>query len=356
MTEARKSSDTARSKFYDLDVGVPHAEKRKWLGQEQEAKADRHIDLTRMDIYDVGLRKGMFQSVAVCDYLLTSHEAPTLQGVELGILETMAKIGDIQRGAATWLTKGLKIQQAQITLGSDVGRIGPHSTELQKLAVVRRADKLSAEISGFFAEAPAYLTEAYYDDRQIDSLGRDSQAEHMEEINEFMDKRPEQVSLPLPSNLGIQRCKGLGAEPLVALELSLRVGQANDALHEIRLALADKAVLFRTEVRHSKSQARSTRAWGKVHAADAIVTRHCKMYRTCRTAMVALGADEELLSRYELLRDEDLKVSTAVVMPNSRDHRNASLAWFWTMDIPRDTEMNDWMSECKSRSVRRIYQ
>ena len=44
--------------------------------------------------------------------------------------------------------------------------------------------------------------------------------------------------------------------------------------------------------------------------------------------MVQLEADEAMLSRYQALRDE-------------------KLAWFWGMDVPRDTEANDWMFECK---------
>ena len=48
------------------------------------------------------------------------------------------------------------------------------------------------------------------------------------------------------------------------------------------------------------------------------------------------------------LRREDLKVSAAVADPNAQGHRDDTLAWFWTMDVPWDTEVNDWMLECKS--------
>ena len=30
-----------------------------------------------------------------------------------------------------------------------------------------------------------------------------------------------------------------------------------------------------------------------------------------------------------------------------QNHQMARVAWFWSMDIPRDTEMNDWMTEYK---------
>ncbi|KAF8834685.1 hypothetical protein BDN67DRAFT_1016247 [Paxillus ammoniavirescens] len=61
--------------------------------------------------------------------------------------------------------------------------------------------------------------------------------------------------------------------------------------------------------------------------------------------MVALEADEILLERYKLLIDQDLKVTTAISDPNGSVHHMENLAWFWTMDIPRDTQESDWMSE-----------
>ncbi|KIK77720.1 hypothetical protein PAXRUDRAFT_165942, partial [Paxillus rubicundulus Ve08.2h10] len=32
-------------------------------------------------------------------------------------------------------------------------------------------------------------------------------------------------------------------------------------------------------------------------------------------------------------------------------YRDSTLAWFWTMDVQRDAELNDWMSECMFLSV-----
>ena len=41
----------------------------------------------------------------------------------------------------------------------------------------------------------------------------------------------------------------------------------------------------------------------------------------------------------------DLKVTTSVLNLNGSGHQNENLAWFWSMDIPRDTQVDDWMSE-----------
>jgi len=142
-------------------------------------------------------------------------------------------------------------------------------------------------------------------------------------------------------------CHELGLIDLVEQELQLRQGQANDTLHEIRLGLADKVVLFLTEVRHGRNYVGTTRAWKKVADLDAMVKRYAAVYHHCRKQMVALEAEPRILDRYKVLSKKDLTVSTAVSDPNARGHHHDSLAWFWTMDILKDTDKNDWMSECK---------
>jgi len=92
--------------------------------------------------------------------------------------------------------------------------------------------------------------------------------------------------------------------------------------------------------------------WGppmheKVADLDAIVKRYAVVYHCCRKQMVALEAKPRILDFYKVLAKKDLTVSTVVSDPNARGHCHDSLAWFWTMDIPKDTDKNDWMSECK---------
>ncbi|KIK73044.1 hypothetical protein PAXRUDRAFT_179378 [Paxillus rubicundulus Ve08.2h10] len=154
-------------------------------------------------------------------------------------------------------------------------------------------------------------------------------------------------ALPLPSLLGCRNCNEHGLAALADLELQLHIGQANDTLQSIRFTLADKVVLFRTEVRLASNQSANTHAWGKVHQADTMLSRHAQIYRKCRKVMVALEADEVLMERYKSLVNQDLKVTTAISDPNGSFHHMENLAWFWTMDIPRDAQESDWMSDCR---------
>ncbi|KIK75530.1 hypothetical protein PAXRUDRAFT_18923 [Paxillus rubicundulus Ve08.2h10] len=61
--------------------------------------------------------------------------------------------------------------------------------------------------------------------------------------------------------------------------------------------------------------------------------------------MIALGARNAILAQYQALSKNHLKVSSAVAKPNARGHRNDTLPWFWSMDVARDAEANNWMME-----------
>ncbi|KAG1889745.1 uncharacterized protein F5891DRAFT_965205, partial [Suillus fuscotomentosus] len=155
---------------------------------------------------------------------------------------------------------------------------------------------------------------------------------------------PETMVIPLPSNIGIERWAQWGIADLVLQEISLREGQANDALHVVRVNLANKAVLFHTMVRSAKSQARSTRAWARVHSVDKVLHLSTQIYSQCHKQLIKLGA-EGLLNKYQPLKKADLKATTVVADLNSHGQRNSMLAWFWPLDVEGDSTSNDWMNE-----------
>ena len=153
---------------------------------------------------------------------------------------------------------------------------------------------------------------------------------------------PESEVLPLPSAI----TKGRN-EHQAGQELLLRQGQANDALHAIRIKISHKAGLFRGAVRAANSQKARTRAWDDVIAAEGVVQQHARVYSRARDAMIKLGAGPELLTRYQPLLKSHLQATTSVMDPAVQRHRNEKLAWFWKMDAQGDMETDLWMQECK---------
>ncbi|KIK74449.1 hypothetical protein PAXRUDRAFT_175682 [Paxillus rubicundulus Ve08.2h10] len=88
-----------------------------------------------------------------------------------------------------------------------------------------------------------------------------------------------------------------------------------------------------------------------------MVKKHVAVYRAYQRAMISLS-DEDTLVQYQVLEKEHLKVSTTVSDPNARGHltklynrADSTLAWFWTMDVQRDAEVNNWMTKCMFISI-----
>ncbi|KAG2355737.1 hypothetical protein BDR07DRAFT_1492801 [Suillus spraguei] len=214
-----------------------------------------------------------------------------------------------RRSVATWISIGLAIEEAQIALLIKVRRIGRRSTETQRLDIARQRDH----------DDP--------DDLNIDILDDiDDDPADFTETSDAWTNSPELTIIPLPSNLGVEHCRRCMAEDLILLEMSLREGQANDALHNLRIHLCNKAILFRTTVRQAKSQALKTRAWSQVTSVQQAVSLHA-------TSEIQTPASEQL------------KISTAVGDPNARGQRNESLTWFWSVEVDMEGPENSWNEE-----------
>ncbi|KAG1783199.1 hypothetical protein EV702DRAFT_948208, partial [Suillus placidus] len=306
----------------------------KWEAEAAAAQDDRLDNPSAMDIYEVQLTKGLWQ--------YSNHSL----------------------GAAMWLASGITLEEAQVALLIDVKKLGKRPTNVQKLAVARRRDRLQGQIDEFVRVAVTFLGNQLDDYDELDLMTMMLDAVELDSAGSSDDDPDwpddedrydapvwyqlhtmhdtETMVIPLPSNIGIERCVVWGIADLVLQEITLREGQANDTLHAIRVNLADKAVLFRTTVRSAKSQARSTRAWAQVHLVDRILHLNVQIYSKCRSQLVHLGADD-LLAKFRPLEKADLKATTVVADPNARGQRNSTLAWFWSIDVEGDSTSNDWM-------------
>ncbi|KAG1794022.1 hypothetical protein EV424DRAFT_1548130 [Suillus variegatus] len=269
---------TADSKlvFDKLDETADPVKVWEWEAQERAAHQWCRCDPTAMDIYEVQLQK-----------------------------------------------EGLTIEEAQVTLQMAIRRLGARPTDTQQLRIARGRDILQRDIDHWRQAGLSFLGDSIGDapgdgqecnmDLDLIMLEEESDAGIENQPNSY---HPEKTVISLPSNLGLDTCTAIGVDDLVKQELILRQGQANDALQNIRVHLADKVVIFQKTVRVAKSQATSTRAWAQVHLVDRAV-----------------------------LVKEQLKVSTAVADPNSWGQRNNTLPWFWSLDMAGDSESNDWLNE-----------
>ncbi|KAG1813012.1 hypothetical protein DFJ58DRAFT_919401 [Suillus subalutaceus] len=189
----------------------------------------------------------------------------------------------------------------------EVRRIGRRTTETQKLDIARQRDRLQGQIDGFTRSAITHLGEGFDADDDPEDLYLDILDDLDDDLADFTEtsdtwaNSPELTVIPLPSNLGVDRCRRCMADDLIPLEMSLREGQANDSLHNLRIHLCNKAILFRTTVT-SVQQA---------------VSLHASIYTKTRKQMMQLEPGQDQVQKYKPLLREQLKsaLPSAIQMP-----------------------------------------
>lgn len=159
----------------------------------------------------------------------------------------------------------------------------------------------------------------------------------------------EKQLIRLPSSFGREACHGR-LRPYGRVEFDVRKGQANDALHTIRLHIAEKSFIYRGGVRKGSNTANlghrgRQKAFNEAHILEAKVRHQARIYEGARKAMETLGMSEEDIQNYPKLSKSDTNASTAVVDFNARGQRNEGLSWIWRTphEMTRDSRL---MNEC----------
>lgn len=225
---------------------------------------------------------------------------------------------------------------------------------MEALDIEQRRQRLQKRIDRFHGRSKAmWPVEAeqeppeYQANRILDFSGTGSDDEEEGPSATAPSAVVERLSIYLPSAIGMAACVANGHTRATVMERQLRIGQQNDVLQNIRVAISRKVCIFREGIRAAKSKKKKTRSWDHLHAVDLSVRHNARVYDRARSAMLRLDPSEAERERYQPLKKEDLKVDTARVEPGLRGHRGSHLAWFWTIDIADDVEQQEGMRECK---------
>ncbi|KAI6038699.1 hypothetical protein EDC04DRAFT_2603708 [Pisolithus marmoratus] len=269
----------AQESFDRLDVAVTPAQQMIWKKQEEATLNECIHDPSVMDTFEMQLKR--------------------VHAVELDLLEKSKQL-EIDHGTASWITCSLQIEEAEIIL------------MIQTQAIAQHKDRLTVEWTRFITDGRIYLRMAHPLEQELafdgmdavvatDMLGEEETFSNGRESNGSVDDILDVETpigqtpsfLPLPSKFGMDECQSMGVHQLADMELKLCMGQANDALHGLHLALVDKAVIFKS---------------------------------------------------VELI-NSDLATSTVAFTQGAHYHHTSQLPWFWTIDIPRDTNSKSWLTE-----------
>ena len=157
---------------------------------------------------------------------------------------------------------------------------------------------------------------------------------------------PEDIPIFLPSSLGWKWCSSHNTKSLALKEAKLWHAQANDAIHQIHLALGFKSALFRDHVRPAHTQQTKTRAWNAVHNVNSTLLGHAQIYSMEHNAYRKLRNKTTIKMELPLLTREDLYIATMVLGSEITGQCNTQKSWIWGFgNIKADD--GTWMDNCE---------
>jgi hypothetical protein len=228
--------------------------------------------------------------------------------------------------------------------------------------IENKRTRLQALINAFENQAATFLVhDILAEDVSISSLGDYDEFDHPDFDDDMttphhsprapdgsgMDAgNPEDIPILLPSSFGWKWCSSHNAKSLAIKESQLRHAQANDAIHQIRLALGFKSALFRTQVRPANTQQTKTRAWNAVHNVDSTLSEHARSYSMARDAYRKLRNKSTIKAELPPLSREDMHIATLVLGSEITGQRNMHRSWIWSFG-KMTADDGTWMDDCE---------
>jgi hypothetical protein len=132
-----------------------------------------------------------------------------------------------------------------------------------------------------------------------------------------------------------------------AIELKLRIEQASETLQALRDAIADKSFHYSHVIRVAPRKGVRTRARAVITKLNHTIAYLCNVYGRCRSALLKLGAGNEVLDRFKTLLKDHIKSSAALLNPNEPGSSDVQLSWIWQMGQGENRSTPDGLRECK---------
>jgi hypothetical protein len=132
-----------------------------------------------------------------------------------------------------------------------------------------------------------------------------------------------------------------------AIELTLRRQQAGRLLSALREAIADKSFQYSHVLRVAPGKTIRNRARAGIKKLNDVISFHCRAYNKCRSAMIQLGAEPQILSKYPVLQKQDVKASTALLNPNIPGSSTLRLSWIWQTGLSQEEQSPEALRECR---------
>ncbi|KAG1830726.1 hypothetical protein DFJ58DRAFT_671542 [Suillus subalutaceus] len=329
---------------------------------EKDEKIAMELRGEHLDIYQLKIDKGKFPSIPLSNLMTNSHipdyEAPTMAEIRLKLTESETlEIG--RPGSVSWIIQGINLEDSQDGLRSNIQRFPWNATATQKAGLQEKRLKLAARIIKFH-ETADQMTQGieldsgtvHVDDSRFCQAEAEEQAWEVadEDDSELIDEEipAEDMGIWMPSSVTHDYADIFSLTKLQEEELELRKGQANDCLENIRLALGQKAVIYRQHFRSANSVWTGTRSKQDAQRCSLKIEKLVRSYQRARLAMERLGVNINTLENiYQEILPERLTVNRDVTEENRFGQGSDKLAWFWRVNGAHRSQQDIWMNECE---------
>ncbi|KAJ7182801.1 hypothetical protein C8R43DRAFT_1116421 [Mycena crocata] len=186
------------------------------------------------------------------------------------------------------ISMGLQLERQQRGLGFDVAATGLHPTTEQRRAMVERTSKMRRKIIAWMA-----IQHDFFPAVKVLRQREDAARAKIARTQPIQGVEVHDIRLWLPS--GMMRLPGAALaitqllKDAVDHEYRLRVGQANEALHEIRGRLLVRSALYKRKDARARGVRENMRSNAKLDGLNAEIYQMAEEYRTARGALEVLG-------------------------------------------------------------------
>ncbi|KAJ7817065.1 hypothetical protein B0H13DRAFT_426053 [Mycena leptocephala] len=184
------------------------------------------------------------------------------------------------------IAMGLQLEEQQRTLGFDTAATGLHPTDEQRRAMIERTSKLRRKIFSWIDVQTKFFP-GLANVRELEDAARVRAAQSQT----VPGIKVSDIALWLPSTIAAAppRSDVVCKEDVLDHEYRMRVGQAHEALDEVRRLLLVRTHQYKLKDVHSRGVRENTRSNEKIAALNDRVKREAAAYRAARKALVALG-------------------------------------------------------------------
>ncbi|KDR67377.1 hypothetical protein GALMADRAFT_79915 [Galerina marginata CBS 339.88] len=324
-------TEVLRAKFFDATNMVAQAD--KYYLEIAAAVPQDSLHSWNRDI--VNVERQRLKNVSVMD--IYAAKLPDRLSVDEEVEKTPAS----NRNATAieqWIEYAMVVEEKQLELQDRVRRLGGHPHEDDQQIIERQRQTLGPmlvkmrqlhEAAGVLETAPT-IDMPEGEENQFDET-----YEAVDSIEDPNNPEPtpppviatatvvvERQVIKLPSN---GSTVGNGKE----VELRLRKTQASSQIHRLRDIIAELSFQYSHVMRANVRKSCRTQAQKKARALHHTMVLHARVYRRCRSRLVALQCDNDFLSRFPVLLKDHLKASTAILRPNTPGSSSLDLPWIW---------------------------